>query len=79
MRHSAKLCTAVAAACLASTAALAEVPESEDPIKVIVNNWTSQLVLANVSGLLMQKMGYTVEYKPSDTQLGQRGGTAASG
>lgn len=69
MRHPAKLCTAVAAACLVSTTALADVPESDDPIKVIVNNWTSQLVLANVSGLLMQKMGYNVEYKPSDTQL----------
>ena len=50
-------------------ATAAAVPESDQPIKVILNNWTSQLVLANISGMLLEKMGYTVEYKPSDTQL----------
>jgi glycine betaine/proline transport system substrate-binding protein len=35
----------------------------------VTNNWTSQLVLSNVVGQLLQKMGYNVEYKPSDTQL----------
>ncbi len=64
-----RLCAAAVASCLVTTTAVADVPESDDPIKVIVNNWTSQLVLANVSGLLLQKMGYNVEYKPSDTQL----------
>jgi glycine betaine/proline transport system substrate-binding protein len=47
----------------------AAAPESSDPIKIVTNNWTSQLVLANVVGMLLQKMGYNVEYKPSDTQL----------
>jgi len=49
--------------------ALAAAPESTDPIKVITNNWTSQLVLSNVVGQLLQQMGYNVEYTPSDTQL----------
>jgi len=52
-----------------SASATANVPESSDPIKIILNNWTSQLVLANVSGQLLEKIGYSVEYKPSDTQL----------
>lgn len=43
--------------------------ESSDPIKIITNNWTSQLVLSNVVGQLLQKKGYKVEYTPSDTQL----------
>jgi glycine betaine/proline transport system substrate-binding protein len=54
---------------LMSAPADAEVPESTDPILIVTNNWTSQLVLANVVGDLLKKMGYNVEYKPSDTQL----------
>lgn len=49
--------------------ASAEVPESTDPIKIIHNNWTSQLVVADIAGQLLEKMGYTVEYVPSNTQL----------
>ena len=49
--------------------AQAAVPESPDPIRIVVNNWTSQNVLAEVAGKLLQKMGYNVEYKPSHTQL----------
>jgi glycine betaine/proline transport system substrate-binding protein len=56
-------------ALVGGSAAWADVPESPDPIKVITNNWTSQLVLANVVGQLLQQMGYNVEYKSSDTQL----------
>ncbi|MEX2647692.1 MAG: ABC transporter substrate-binding protein [Alphaproteobacteria bacterium] len=52
-----------------SSAVFAEVPESSDPIRIVLNNWTSQNVLANVAGQLLERMGYTVEYKPSDTQL----------
>jgi glycine betaine/proline transport system substrate-binding protein len=53
---------------LASTS-FGAAPESTEPIKIVTNNWTSQLVLSNVVGQLLQKMGYNVEYKPSDTQL----------
>jgi glycine betaine/proline transport system substrate-binding protein len=48
-------------------AAMAE--ESSDPIKIITNNWTSQLVLSNIVGQLLQSKGYNVEYVSSDTQL----------
>lgn len=43
--------------------------DSADPIKIITNNWTSQLVLSNVVGLVLQAQGLNVEYKSSDTQL----------
>lgn len=43
--------------------------DSKDPIKIVINNWTSQLVLSNVVGQVLQSQGYTVEYKSSDTQL----------
>jgi glycine betaine/proline transport system substrate-binding protein len=44
-------------------------PESTDPIKIVTNNWTSQVVLSNIIGQLLQQQGYNIEYKPSDTQL----------
>ncbi len=47
----------------------ADVPESSDPIKIGLNNWTSQVVLANVTGELLKKMGYNVELVPTDNQL----------
>ena len=47
----------------------AEVPESPNPIKIIVNNWNSQLVLARVSGLLLEKLGYNVTYVSAHTQM----------
>jgi ABC-type proline/glycine betaine transport system substrate-binding protein len=62
-------CCAVFAIATGSTGAYAAAPESDDPIKIILNNWSSQLVTANVVGQLLEKKGYTVEYVPSDTQL----------
>ncbi|PZO81368.1 MAG: glycine/betaine ABC transporter substrate-binding protein [Mesorhizobium amorphae] len=56
-------------ALIAGFAAPAFAEDSADPIRIITNNWTSQLVLANVVGQLLEQMGRTVEYKPSDTQL----------
>lgn len=65
-----KLMTGVCAAALltmgAGSGALAD---SDDPILITMNNWTSQNVLANVTGDLLEKLGYEVEYVPSDTQL----------
>ncbi|OSQ57018.1 glycine/betaine ABC transporter substrate-binding protein [Marivita cryptomonadis] len=40
----------------------ADVPESDDPIKVILNDWTGQHFSTYVAGELLQKMGYTIEY-----------------
>ncbi len=52
-----------------SFTAQAAVPESDDPIIIVQNNWTSQLVLSTVVGKVLEDMGYTVEYAPSDSQL----------
>ena len=38
------------------------VPESSDPIKVIMNDWTGQLFSTEVVGELLQEMGYNIEY-----------------
>ena len=50
------------AAAAAGTALAQDIPESSDPIKVVLNDWTGQLFSSNVAGLLLQEMGYTVEY-----------------
>lgn len=60
------------AALLGGTAvgsAQAQIPESTDSIKIAMNNWTSQNVLSYITGQLLEKMGYTVDYVPSDSQL----------
>jgi glycine betaine/proline transport system substrate-binding protein len=70
MRHlGQKLLAAAVAAVLAGGPVQAAAPESDEPIKIVMNNWTSQNVLATVTGMLLEKMGYNVEYVPSDTQL----------
>jgi len=58
---------ALMAPALTSSSALAV--ESDDPIIIVQNNWTSQLVLSTVVGKVLESMGYTVEYAPSDSQL----------
>jgi len=65
----------IAQACLLGTTLLtalattAAAEDSADPIKIITNNWTSQLVLSNVVGQVLEAQGINVEYKSSDTQL----------
>ncbi len=52
----------VAGSMAASGVATAAVPESEDPIKVILNDWTGQHFSTKVAGSLLQEMGYNIEY-----------------
>ena len=42
--------------------AAADIPESEDPIKLIMNDWTGQYVSTKIAGELLKKMGYNIEY-----------------
>lgn len=37
----------------------------QTPIRIITNNWTSQIVLSHITGDLLEKLGYRVEYVPS--------------
>ena len=44
------------------TAAIAAAPESTDPIRIPINEWTGQHISAHITGELLKKMGYNVEY-----------------
>lgn len=50
------------AAVAAFAPAHAEVPESQDPIKLSVNEWTGQHLSTYIYGGLLERMGYNVEY-----------------
>ena len=38
------------------------VPKTLKPIKIVLNDWTSQIVLSKITGYIFERMGYTVEY-----------------
>lgn len=62
------LLTASLLALAAAAPAFAQA-ESDEPIVIVQNNWSSQLVMSNVVGQILKEEGYTVEYVPSDSQL----------
>ncbi|MCY4608541.1 MAG: glycine/betaine ABC transporter substrate-binding protein, partial [bacterium] len=49
---------------LAGTAAA----DSNEPIKIPIKNWSSQIVMAHVIGGILESIGTTVEYVPVDNQ-----------
>jgi len=49
---------------LAGPAAAA--PESKDPIKLTINDWTGQYVTTHIMGEVLKSMGYNVEYVVAD-------------
>lgn len=60
---------AVAMSPVSAMAAAHAKADSDEPIIIVQNNWTSQLVLSTVVGNVLSGMGYEVEYAPSDSQL----------
>ena len=40
----------------------ASVPESNDPIKLAINEWTGQHITTHIAGEILKRMGYNVEY-----------------
>ena len=42
------------------------VPESKDPIKITLHDWTGQVINAHIMGKVLQEMGYNVEYVVAD-------------
>lgn len=46
---------------------LPAVSQSQESIKIITNNWTSQIVLSQITGDIFKKMGFEVDYIPSST------------
>lgn len=58
---------ALAASLLGAAAApAAAAPESTDPIKITLHDWTGQLVSAHIMGEVLKKAGYNVEYVQAD-------------
>jgi glycine betaine/proline transport system substrate-binding protein len=49
-----------------SGGAMAAAPESSDPIKIALFDWTSVNINANILGDILKKLGYNVEYVPAD-------------
>ena len=42
--------------------------DSDEPIKIPIKNWSSQIVMAHVIGGMFESMGSNVEYVPVDSQ-----------
>ncbi|MCY4607704.1 MAG: ABC transporter substrate-binding protein [bacterium] len=62
METARKLLFAAGAALLFTVPAGADVPESERPIIVPLHNWTGAQISSTVSGEILRRMGYNVEY-----------------
>jgi glycine betaine/proline transport system substrate-binding protein len=64
------LTTGIGAAAIAALAlagsAFGEVPESKDPIKLTIHDWTGQYITTHIMGRVLEEMGYTVEYVQAD-------------
>ena len=52
----------VAGALLAAMSVTGALADSSDPIKIAVNDWAGQHISAHITGALLQKAGYTIEY-----------------
>ncbi|PVA09462.1 glycine/betaine ABC transporter substrate-binding protein [Pelagivirga sediminicola] len=65
MRKTSTAVAAVLAVCAPLTA-LAE--DSSDPIVIPIHNWSSQIVMSNVVGQILQEQGNYVEYVTTDSQ-----------
>ena len=64
-------CRTIGAAALIAAFSLAgsahaQVPESEDPIKLTLHDWTGQLITTEIMGRVLEGMGYNVEYVQAD-------------
>ena len=67
MRIGAKLLALAMAGALALASAPAGAePESKDPIKLVLHDWTGQLLTTQLMGEVLKKGGYNVEYVVAD-------------
>ena len=46
--------------------AAADVPESKDPIKLTLHDWTGQYLTTTIMGRVLQELGYNIEYVQAD-------------
>ncbi len=66
MTHRVTLAGIVLATAVGAAPALAD---SDDPIKIPIHNWSSQIVGAHIVGDILAEAGYEVEYIPADSQV----------
>lgn len=64
-------------ACFNTQLSIAEINKSTKPIRIIKNDWTSQIVMAQITGGIFTSLNYTVEYSSSTTN--QQWGALAQG
>jgi glycine betaine/proline transport system substrate-binding protein len=62
---SAAVALALGASVCVSTPVFAE-PESQDPIKITLHDWTGQLITSNIMGEVLKAAGYNIEYVVAD-------------
>ncbi|RMF41373.1 MAG: glycine/betaine ABC transporter substrate-binding protein [Alphaproteobacteria bacterium] len=62
------LTSTILAGSLAALPLAAAAADSSDPIVIPIHNWSSQIVMSNVVGDLMQELGDNVEYVTTDSQ-----------
>ncbi|WP_457589990.1 ABC transporter substrate-binding protein [Jiella marina] len=51
---------------MAGAASAQSVPESDEPIKLTINDWTGQEITTRIMGGVLEEMGYEVEYVQAD-------------
>ncbi|MFQ5485615.1 MAG: ABC transporter substrate-binding protein [Desulfobacterales bacterium] len=60
------IATVLCAFIVFSGSTFAGVPESKDPIKLTIHDWTGQYITTHIMGRVLERMGYTVEYVQAD-------------
>lgn len=63
-----KLKYILSAAALSAGATAAFAQDSSDPIVIPIHNWSSQIVMSNAVGQMMEEAGLNVEYVTTDSQ-----------
>jgi len=51
---------------IAGSVTAKSIPESSDPIKITINDWTGQVINSHIMGSVLEKMGYEVKYVMAD-------------
>ncbi len=60
------LVTATGLAALAAAGPIRAAPESNDPIRLTLHDWTGQLITTHIMGEVLKQAGYNVEYVQAD-------------
>ena len=63
----------IAGALFAAVSATGAWADSADPIKIPINEWTGQHISAHITGSLLQKAGYNIEYVTRRRRAAVRG------